>query len=105
MRLTRVVRAAAAVLAGSLLLAGCDFDVYELPLPGGTDVGDNPMTVKIEFQDVLCALISANDPNGQLCDRIRGLPLPRAAALLGAGSGSAFGESDPSLGGLVGVSE
>ena len=56
-----------------------------------------------EPTDVLCALVSANDPNGELCDTIRGLPLPRAAALLGAGSGSAFGESDPSLGGLVEV--
>jgi virulence factor Mce-like protein len=56
-------------------------------------------------KDVLCALISANDPNGQLCDRIQGLPLPRAAAMLGAGTGSAYGESDPSLGGLVEVSQ
>ena len=29
-----------AVLLGSLLLTGCDFDVYHLPLPGGTDTGD-----------------------------------------------------------------
>ena len=48
-----MVRAAAAVLAGSVMLSGCDFDVYELPLPGGTDVGDNPMTVKVQFEDVL----------------------------------------------------
>jgi phospholipid/cholesterol/gamma-HCH transport system substrate-binding protein len=41
------------VLVGSLLLSGCHFDVYSLPLPGGTDVGDNPITVKVEFQDVL----------------------------------------------------
>ncbi len=56
-------------------------------------------------KDVLCALISANDPDGALCDRIQGLPLPRAAAMLGAGTGSAYGESDPSLGGLVEVTE
>ena len=56
-------------------------------------------------KDVLCSLISANDPDGELCDRIQGLPLPRAAALLGAGSGSAYDKSDPTLGGLVGVSE
>ncbi len=42
-------------------------------------------------------------PQRRACDTIHGLPLPRAAALLGAGSGSAFGESDPSLGGLVEV--
>ena len=38
---------------GALLLTGCDFDVYELPLPGGTDVGDDPITVTAEFADVL----------------------------------------------------
>ena len=26
----------------ALLLTGCDFDVYKLPLPGGTDVGRRP---------------------------------------------------------------
>lgn len=53
MKAARVLRAAAALLAGTIMLSGCDFDVYELPLPGGTDVGDNPMTVKVQFQDVL----------------------------------------------------
>jgi phospholipid/cholesterol/gamma-HCH transport system substrate-binding protein len=54
-------------------------------------------------KDVLCTLVSADDPNGTLCDTIQGLPLPRVQALLGAGSGSAYGESDASLGGLVEV--
>ena len=49
----RLLRAIVALLAGSLLLTGCDFDVYELPLPGGTDVGDDPITVTAEFRDVL----------------------------------------------------
>ena len=35
------------------LLSGCDFDVYSLPLPGGTDVGDDPITVTVQFEDVL----------------------------------------------------
>ena len=26
------------VLAGSLLMSGCQFDVYKLPLPGGPDI-------------------------------------------------------------------
>ena len=48
------VRAAvAAALVGSIVLTGCDFDVYELPLPGGTDVGDDAMTVRVQFEDVL----------------------------------------------------
>ncbi len=34
-----------------VMLAGCD--VYNLPLPGGTDVGDNPITITAQFADVL----------------------------------------------------
>jgi phospholipid/cholesterol/gamma-HCH transport system substrate-binding protein len=39
------------LLLSVVMLAGCD--VYNLPLPGGTDVGDNPITIKAEFADVL----------------------------------------------------
>ena len=35
------------------LLTGCDFSVYELPLPGGAKTGDDPITVKARFRDVL----------------------------------------------------
>lgn len=52
-RLMRPVRAAAGALAGLLLLSGCGFDVYSLPLPGGADVGSDPITVKVAFDDVL----------------------------------------------------
>jgi len=48
-RSTTIVPAA---LAG-LLLSACDASVYSLPLPGGPDVGEDPMTVKVEFADVL----------------------------------------------------
>jgi len=40
-------------LVGALTISGCGFDVYQLPLPGGTDVGDDPVTVHIMFRDVL----------------------------------------------------
>lgn len=40
-------------LASALLLTGCDFDVYKLPLPGGADTGEKPMTIKVQFTDVL----------------------------------------------------
>ncbi|HYF74719.1 MAG TPA: MCE family protein [Nocardioides sp.] len=53
MRTRRMAKAVVASLAGALLLTGCDFDVYSLPLPGGTDVGDDPITVTAEFRDVL----------------------------------------------------
>lgn len=49
----RLAQAVAGVLVGSVVLSGCDFDVYELPLPGGTDVGENAMTVTVQFEDVL----------------------------------------------------
>jgi phospholipid/cholesterol/gamma-HCH transport system substrate-binding protein len=34
-------------------LSSCDASVYSLPLPGGPDVGENPITIKVEFADVL----------------------------------------------------
>jgi phospholipid/cholesterol/gamma-HCH transport system substrate-binding protein len=47
------LRGVVVLLLGSVLLAGCDFDVYQLPLPGGADTGDDPMEVYVEFTDVL----------------------------------------------------
>ena len=47
------LRALVALLAGALLLTGCSFDVYKLPLPGGPDVGSKPITVTAQFRDVL----------------------------------------------------
>ena len=57
----------------ALLLSGCNFDVYKLPLPGGTDVGDHPITVTAEFRDVLDLVpktaVKVNDVNvGQVTD-------------------------------------
>ncbi|WP_230487418.1 MCE family protein [Nocardioides anomalus] len=49
----RAATALLGVLVGSVALSGCDFDVYSLPLPGGTDVGDHPIEVTVQFQDVL----------------------------------------------------
>ncbi|TXL58031.1 MCE family protein [Aeromicrobium terrae] len=40
-------------LASGLVLSGCGFSPYNVPLPGGADVGDHPYTVKVEFRDVL----------------------------------------------------
>ena len=36
-----------------LTLTACDFSVYDLPLPGGADVGDDSYAVKVQFNDVL----------------------------------------------------
>ena len=38
-------------LVSALALSSCS--VYDIPLPGGPNVGDNPMTVHIMFRDVL----------------------------------------------------
>jgi phospholipid/cholesterol/gamma-HCH transport system substrate-binding protein len=36
-----------------LTTSACDVDIYKLPLPGGPDVGDDPMTLTVTFADVL----------------------------------------------------
>ena len=51
--MTLPLKALIALLGAALMLSGCSFDVYKLPLPGGVDVGSNPITVKAEFRDVL----------------------------------------------------
>jgi phospholipid/cholesterol/gamma-HCH transport system substrate-binding protein len=52
-RLRTPLRAVVALLAAALVLTGCSFDVYKLPLPGGVDVGSDPITVTAQFRDVL----------------------------------------------------
>ncbi|MFL6090775.1 MAG: MCE family protein [Aeromicrobium sp.] len=39
--------------ASALVLSGCNFTPYSLPLPGGADLGDHPYTVKAEFRDAM----------------------------------------------------
>jgi phospholipid/cholesterol/gamma-HCH transport system substrate-binding protein len=51
--MTMRLKALIALLGAALMLSGCSFDVYKLPLPGGVDVGSNPITIKAEFRDVL----------------------------------------------------
>ncbi len=47
----RVAAALVSALSCVLVLSGCS--VYDVPLPGGADTGDNPMTIKVMFRDVL----------------------------------------------------
>jgi len=49
----RRLRMIAAIAAGCLTLGGCGFSAYDLPLPGGADTGSNPMTLHLQFRDVL----------------------------------------------------
>ncbi|RZQ64173.1 MCE family protein [Amycolatopsis suaedae] len=40
--------------AGVLALGGCGFTgIYDIPLPGGADLGDHPYTIKVHFRDAL----------------------------------------------------
>lgn len=43
------------VATGALLLGGCGLGggVYDMPLPGGADVGDDPITISADFKDAL----------------------------------------------------
>ncbi|WP_106616838.1 MCE family protein [Saccharothrix carnea] len=51
------MRRVAVLVASALVLTGCGsggFDgVYNMPLPGGADLGDRPYQVKVQFKDVL----------------------------------------------------
>ncbi|HEX2176626.1 MAG TPA: MCE family protein [Nocardioidaceae bacterium] len=49
----RPVRAAALATCAAVLLGGCDFSIYKMPLPGGADLGDEPYTVTVYFDDVM----------------------------------------------------
>ncbi|PRX43919.1 phospholipid/cholesterol/gamma-HCH transport system substrate-binding protein [Prauserella shujinwangii] len=45
---------AALCAAGLLTTSGCGFGgIYDLPLPGGADLGDHPYSVTVHFRDVL----------------------------------------------------
>jgi phospholipid/cholesterol/gamma-HCH transport system substrate-binding protein len=52
-----VIRRALAALAVAVLAAGCsavgDNGIYDMPLPGGADLGDHPYRVTVQFADVL----------------------------------------------------
>ncbi|MET9274044.1 MCE family protein [Kribbella sp. NPDC003557] len=43
----------AGIAALAMLLSGCDFSVYSLPLPGGATIKGPSYTVTVEFSDVL----------------------------------------------------
>ncbi|OOC05205.1 mammalian cell entry protein [Amycolatopsis azurea DSM 43854] len=50
---TKLAFAAVGTVA-ALTLSGCGFSgIYDVPLPGGAELGDHPYTVKVQFRDVL----------------------------------------------------
>jgi phospholipid/cholesterol/gamma-HCH transport system substrate-binding protein len=71
--LRRRLKALLLLVVASVALSGCDFDVYQLPLPGGTDTGDHPIRVTVMFDDVLDLVpkstVKVNDVSvGQVSD-------------------------------------
>ncbi|GAB2640241.1 hypothetical protein GCM10027270_31120 [Nocardioides ginkgobilobae] len=50
LRRTRLVLG---MVLASVTLSACEFDVYSLPLPGGPDTGEDPITITAQFADVL----------------------------------------------------
>lgn len=47
------LRAVVLAAASAMALSACSFSPYEVPLPGGADLGSDPYTVTVEFRDVL----------------------------------------------------
>ncbi len=72
----RGTRLAALIAVAILLLAGCGGfrGAYSLDLPGGADLGDDPYTVTIEFEDVL-------DLVPQSAVRVADVPVGRVDAI------------------------
>lgn len=70
---SRAWRALVLSLTGTVLLSSCSFSVYDMPLPGGTDAGDDPIEVTAEFRNVLDLVpkttVKVNDVSvGQVTD-------------------------------------
>jgi phospholipid/cholesterol/gamma-HCH transport system substrate-binding protein len=70
----RLLLAGALTTVSALTLSGCGFNgIYDLPLPGGADLGTHPYVVKAEFRDVLDLVpqagVKVNEvPVGQVTD-------------------------------------
>lgn len=74
--LARAGRTLGATALVAALAAGCSANLEDYTLPGGADVGDNPKTVSIQFDDVLdLVLQSSVKVNGLDAGRVTGIAL------------------------------
>ncbi|MET3862067.1 phospholipid/cholesterol/gamma-HCH transport system substrate-binding protein [Dietzia sp. 2505] len=72
----RRVRALGVAAVVTALASGCSMDLEDYTLPGGADVGDDPITVAVEFDDVLdLVLQSSVKVNGLDAGRVSGVSL------------------------------
>ncbi|MGL4304627.1 MAG: MCE family protein [Mycobacteriaceae bacterium] len=70
-------RFAGAFLVSSALVAvstGCGMSAYDVPLPGGADLGDNPLHLTLQFRDVL-------DLVPQSTVKVNGVPVGRVESI------------------------
>ena len=72
----RIARAAAATGVVAALAAGCSMNLEDYTLPGGADVGENPMSVAVQFDDVLDLVVQSSvKVNGLDAGRVTGISL------------------------------
>lgn len=92
--------------AGPLALnnLGLGYNPQAGTLDSNANIGNTIHNLTNDPAALLCAMVSANDPQGNICNLIEALPLPRNAPF-GAGTGSRSDDAyDPTLNGLVEVS-
>lgn len=56
----RALRWPALLAAGALVVSGCSANLEDYTLPGGADVGDDPMTIRVQFEDVLDLVLQSS---------------------------------------------
>jgi phospholipid/cholesterol/gamma-HCH transport system substrate-binding protein len=68
----------AVLSVAALMVGGCGFQVSNLPLPGGADVGNHPYQIRARFQDVLDLVPGAGV-------RVNDVPVGRVSSIVLAG--------------------
>lgn len=51
--MNRAVAMGAGACVTALVVSGCGSGIYSIPLPGGAEIGDDPMHLTVQFDDVL----------------------------------------------------
>lgn len=59
-RMARALRWPVMMTAAALVATGCSANLEDYTLPGGADVGDDPMTIRVLFDDVLDLVLQSS---------------------------------------------